>query len=601
MKLLSFSSLSFFPFLINPFASYGLEKLEPVKVYGEQNYKNSETHLNSQDIEKQGKIELQNLLRNVPGVTIFQGGGIGTTTTVRIRGAEPRHTKFIVDGIDIHDPSTYDGGAMIDHLLLSPSLSNLYIGRGLLGNQEGDNALGGVIELKTLIPQKGFTGNIRSLYGSYKTFQESLLLSYGSDFVDIVGDFMNFSSVGGQLLNARNHKMRKRNYHNLTGGGNITLKPSENLRVKFVQKNIHGNQNLNESLYPSSFKTDSAQILSRVETTFLSDDENLQVMMGYNHGHFKRLYFFRKRNKDFFQGESHKVEGKISYIFDRPHTLLKAGGIYNIDENRDRERQKKTKNKLYNQEAFVLGQLGLHEKLWLSSNARWIGGKPFQNYGLLKVGIDYILPDFPLHTFIRAGTDLQKPSLWQLHNPFFGNPNLKPEISKTFEAGFDLDFQILKPSLTLFTRKIKKFFDYDFKTFRYSNASQSSQKGSEFALDFIPQKNLKFSFFHAYTYVETRPRKKTYIPRHQGGGSLEFEPFPQLQFFTQVVVTDRRQFKDNETFKVPVLLSQVFTYKPLPFLALQLRGDNLLNTKYEESYGVKAPKRQGFIQATLRF
>ncbi len=69
----------------------------------------SVTVITGADIEQRQDRSLPDVLREVPGLNIVQTGGAGGQTSIFMRGTNPNHTKVLLDGIDISDPSTPSG------------------------------------------------------------------------------------------------------------------------------------------------------------------------------------------------------------------------------------------------------------------------------------------------------------------------------------------------------------------------------------------------------------------------------------------------------------------------------------------------------------
>ena len=67
------------------------------------------TVITAVDIESRQQRSLSDVLRNVPGLNIVQTGGAGGQTSLFLRGANANHTKVLLDGIDMADPSTPSG------------------------------------------------------------------------------------------------------------------------------------------------------------------------------------------------------------------------------------------------------------------------------------------------------------------------------------------------------------------------------------------------------------------------------------------------------------------------------------------------------------
>ena len=68
------------------------------------------TVITADDIAARQVRTLPDLLKEVPGLNLVQTGGPGGQTSVFMRGTNSNHTKVLVDGIDLGDPSN-PGGA----------------------------------------------------------------------------------------------------------------------------------------------------------------------------------------------------------------------------------------------------------------------------------------------------------------------------------------------------------------------------------------------------------------------------------------------------------------------------------------------------------
>ena len=77
----------------------------------------SVTVITAADIDARQQRSLPDVLRSVPGLDIVQTGGAGGQTSLFMRGTNSNHTKVLLDGIDIADPSTPNGVADISKLL----------------------------------------------------------------------------------------------------------------------------------------------------------------------------------------------------------------------------------------------------------------------------------------------------------------------------------------------------------------------------------------------------------------------------------------------------------------------------------------------------
>jgi vitamin B12 transporter len=70
----------------------------------------SVTVLDHAAIDASQALVVSDLIARTPGVTVSRTGGFGTTTGVRIRGAESDQTVVVIDGVKLNDPSAPGGG-----------------------------------------------------------------------------------------------------------------------------------------------------------------------------------------------------------------------------------------------------------------------------------------------------------------------------------------------------------------------------------------------------------------------------------------------------------------------------------------------------------
>jgi vitamin B12 transporter len=108
------------------------------------------------------------LLRNVPGVTFTRNGGVGTSTSVYIRGAESDQTVALIDGVKLNDPSSPGGGFNFGNLLVG-NIARIEVLRGSQSVLWGSQAIGGVVNVTTIEPSDTLAANAHAEYGWHDT------------------------------------------------------------------------------------------------------------------------------------------------------------------------------------------------------------------------------------------------------------------------------------------------------------------------------------------------------------------------------------------------------------------------------------------------
>jgi vitamin B12 transporter len=118
-----------------------------------------------QIVQRQSAVVVD-LLRDVPGVTFSRNGGVGSTTSVYIRGAESEQSMALIDGVKLNDPSAPGGGFNFGNLLVG-NIERIEVLRGPSSVLWGSQAIGGVINMITLAPTETPVLNLRA-EGGYR-------------------------------------------------------------------------------------------------------------------------------------------------------------------------------------------------------------------------------------------------------------------------------------------------------------------------------------------------------------------------------------------------------------------------------------------------
>lgn len=128
------------------------------------------------DIERLQPVNVADLLSRVPGVQIVQSGGRGSSTSVMIRGTSNAQSLVLVDGVRVGSASA--GGASLQHLNLE-QIERIEVLRGARSAVYGSDAIGGVIQIFTRRGSEGLQGRVRVAAGNKGLWERSLGLSGG--------------------------------------------------------------------------------------------------------------------------------------------------------------------------------------------------------------------------------------------------------------------------------------------------------------------------------------------------------------------------------------------------------------------------------------
>jgi vitamin B12 transporter len=140
----------------------------------------SVTVVTAADIEARQNRDLPSALQSVPGLFVEQTGGLGGPVSLFTRGTNSNHTKVIVDGIDIADPSTPSNAADIGKLLTG-DIARIEVLRGPQSGLYGSDAIGGVINIVTKAGEGPLTLSAQAEGGSFDTFNQRAQLGGSAD------------------------------------------------------------------------------------------------------------------------------------------------------------------------------------------------------------------------------------------------------------------------------------------------------------------------------------------------------------------------------------------------------------------------------------
>jgi vitamin B12 transporter len=120
------------------------------------------------DIKAAQTTDVSTLLATTPGVSFSRNGGVGGSTSVRIRGAETDQTVVIIDGVKLNDPSSTGGGFNFSNLMAG-DIARIEILRGAQSTLWGSQAIGGVVNVITAEAETPFEGQVSAEGGSMGT------------------------------------------------------------------------------------------------------------------------------------------------------------------------------------------------------------------------------------------------------------------------------------------------------------------------------------------------------------------------------------------------------------------------------------------------
>jgi vitamin B12 transporter len=165
------------------------------------------TVITAEEIAKASVRSVDDLFRQVPGVTLTQAGGPGQIQTVRIRGGDVRHTLVLIDGIRVNDPST-TGREFDFATLVLADIERIEVLRGPQSALYGSDAMGGVVNIITKRGRGAPKATLAIEAGSYNTKEVRGGVSGGNERVDYSFGFSGLDTSGFSAFGYRIPRFR---------------------------------------------------------------------------------------------------------------------------------------------------------------------------------------------------------------------------------------------------------------------------------------------------------------------------------------------------------------------------------------------------------
>jgi iron complex outermembrane receptor protein/vitamin B12 transporter len=182
----------------------------------------SVTVIDQSELDAFNKLDLLDVLRQVPGLAVVQTGERGGTTSVFARGGNSEFNKVLIDGIPANDI----GGAFEFANLSASGANQVEVFRGANSVLYGADALGSVIQVTTrrgssTIPE--FTYSVDG--GNFHTLRQEASLGGAFHQFDYFTDFMRFDTQ---------NSLPNSSFHNGTFSGNFGWQANQSTDVRFT-------------------------------------------------------------------------------------------------------------------------------------------------------------------------------------------------------------------------------------------------------------------------------------------------------------------------------------------------------------------------------
>ena len=200
-------------------------------------------------IQASQAVVVSDLLVRTPGVSVSRTGGFGTTTGVRIRGAESDQTVMVIDGVKLNDPSAPGGGYDFGDLFVGDA-ARIEVLRGPQSTLWGSQAIGGVVNVVTDLPTVPLAGSALIEGGSRGTADGRAAIGGQDGAVRWRLGANAFRTDGISAIAPEYGGHERDGYDHVGGSGRVVVTLAPTLEVDLRGYASHGRVDLDSSFGP---------------------------------------------------------------------------------------------------------------------------------------------------------------------------------------------------------------------------------------------------------------------------------------------------------------------------------------------------------------
>ncbi|MEM9530519.1 MAG: TonB-dependent receptor [Pseudomonadota bacterium] len=578
-------------------------------------------------LEQIGLPYAADVFRFVPGIAVSRTGGYGGVTQLRLRGAEGNHVLVLVDGVEV---SAAGSGEFDFASLLAADVERIEVLRGPRSGLYGSNALAGVIDIQTRLPEAGRTIRGGLEYGGNDS--EQAWLSLGG---------------GGERVRGTLNWTYRRSAFDLSSDDTLGPEDDEDLNRTFSARVIadvtpdfrleFSGRYANRDTDTDGFDFSGGPLQGLAiddDSVFRSEDLTLGLTGTLTQLDGRSVAELSLQHTD-TEGNGGLAFGSES---DRDQLWAQWSWLWSADGSRrstlfvhqEDESFRNTRpfdpTQAARQERDLTG-FGIEQRwligdsLHLAATVRRDDNDQFEDITTWSADGAWEMAELPLRWHASVGSGATNPTFFEQFGftpgQFKGNPDLNPEESQGWDLG--VTSRLLDGALTLdltyfdadLENEIVSFFDLtDFLSTSVNLDEDSERKGVEFAADY---RSDAWTLSASYTWLDASEPAGDEVRRPEHIASLSAgytfaggraQVSGNLNYNGSQLDTDFRNFfvtfaAERTRLSSYVLADLQGRYRLSNELELYARINNLFDEDYEEVLSYAAPGRTAFVG--LRF
>ena len=567
------------------------------------------TVITRSDIERSQATDLVTLLQREAGLQRTQNGGIGTASTIFMRGAPSLETLVLIDGVP-QNKQDASGAVSLEHVMLD-NVERVEIVRGNVSAIYGSGAIGGVIQIFTKTGTREPSAGVSVELGprSSRKLSGSVSASAGDTSLSVMAS--RFKTDGFSAINPVQYPGANPDadgYENTSFNLSLThrLSKDHNFGLRLTKST-------GDTTYDNAFgaPTDIQTSTTRLSQATLFTDNtwgSWRSRLSLSEQADKN----RSRDNGFF-GSNDSFTTRATVLNWTNTVPLGQDWLATAGLETQHQRVGTTTSSPFgtpynasrNTSAIFGGVEGKVGNGGLQLNVR------HDKVGELQESTGYLGYGYPVTEHFKligsVSTAFNAPPLGYLFAPGFGNPALRPERARSEELGLQYEQGTHLLRATYFDTRVKDQLTFDAITSAFANTARTRNNGVELSY----KGSVGSTDLRASLTVQDPTNGLTgqqLIRRARNLLSLGIShPIGGLRLGADLQYSGRRPdaYTDPATFGVVnttlaayAVLDLTASYKISPEVMLKARLDNVTDKKYQTVFGYNQQPRSLFVGLT---
>jgi vitamin B12 transporter len=555
------------------------------------------TVITREQIEKSGRVTVLELLRAVPAVDVVQSGGEGSVTSIFLRGTNSTQALVLVDGARVNSPyfPGYDFSG-----LTTENVERIEIVRGPFSALYGSDAIGGVVQIFTRPAQEGLSGGATAEGGNAGQAAASAFLTGGSGPLSAAASY-RYARVDGDRQNSA---WRENN-----GSARLDWRTGPSAKLSLEGSILSGDVG---NPGPVGAENPLAHSILREER--LSLPASVEVSPTNHLNGFVGAVWSKPEYDDPLGGYASRTNARTLEAQIADTATFGAHAVTGIATwNRSTVTSSDTFGTELDGQNTTTWGIGLQDavtvgRLSATAGLRYDGNSQFGGALSPRVSLAWLFPGERWKLRASAGSGFRAPTVGELYYPFFGNPNLTPERSVSWEAGAEAYVgRGGRIEATFFWNDLKDLIVYDFTQSRTENIGRARTQGLE--VSYRQQIVAPVAVTASYTYLDAVDRTDgsplLRRPKNRAALTVTWQPVPALSIEARGLYVGPRPDADPLTsapltdpayFRLDLFAS--WTLGPVgPYV----RINNATDASYDEAAGYPAARIRAAGGVAVKF